>query len=146
MGKEYIKAVYCHLAYLTYMQSSVQFICSVMSDSAIPRAAACQASLSITNSQSLLKLMSIESVMPSNHLILCLLLLLLPSIYATIKIFSNESILCIRWPKYWHFSLSISSSNEHSVLISLRIDWSDIEANYIPGKVLSTKDSGERHT
>ena len=119
LGKEYIKAVYCHLAYLTYMQSSVQFTCSVMSDSATPRAAACQASLSITNSQSLLKLMSIESVMPSNHLILCLLLLLLPSIFATIKIFSNESILCIRWPKYWSFSFSISPSNEYSGLISL---------------------------
>ena len=119
LGKEYIKAVYCHPAYLTYMQSSVQFTCSVVSDSATSWTKARQASLSITNSQSLLKLMSIESVMPSKHLILCLLLLLLPSIFVIIKVFSNEVTLHIRWPKYWSFSFSISPSNEHSGLISL---------------------------
>ena len=86
---------------------------------------ACQASLSITNSQSLLKLMSIELVMPSNHLILCHLILLLPSIFPSISIFSNESVLCIRWPKYWSFSFNLSPSNEYSGLISLRMDWFD---------------------
>ena len=81
-----------------------------------------QASLSITNSQSLLKLMSIESVVLSNHLILCRPLLLLPSIFPSIRVFSNESTLCIRWPKYWSFSFSISPSNEYSGLISSRMD------------------------
>ena len=81
-----------------------------------------QASLSITNSWSLLKLMSIESVMPSNHLILCCPLLP-PSIFSSIKVFSNESVLCIRWPKHWSFSFSISPSNEHPGLISFRMDW-----------------------
>ena len=90
--------------------------------------AACQASLSITNSQSLLKLMSIESVMPSNHLILCYPLLLLPSIFPSISVFSNESALRIRWPKYWSFSISISPSNEYSGLISFRMDWLDLLA------------------
>ena len=85
--------------------------------------AACQASLSITNSWSLLKLMSIESVMPSNHFILCRPLLLLPSIFPSIRVFSNESVLCIRWPKYWSFIFNISPSNEHSGLISFRMDW-----------------------
>ena len=85
--------------------------------------AACQASLSITNSWSLLNLMSIESVMPSNHLILCPPLLLLPSIFPSIRVFSNESVLHIRWPKYWSFSFSISPSNDYSGLISFRIDW-----------------------
>ena len=85
--------------------------------------AAHHASLSITNSQSLLKLMSIESVMSSNHLILCRPLLLLPSIFPSIRVFSNESALCIRWPKYWSFSFSISPSNEHPGLISFRMDW-----------------------
>ena len=85
--------------------------------------AACQASLSITNSRSLLKLMSIESVMPSNHLILCRPLLLLPPILPTIRVFSNESVLRIRWPKDWSFSFSISPSNEYSGLISFRMDW-----------------------
>ena len=94
-----------------------------MSDSAIPWTIACQASLSITNSQSLPKLMSIESVMPSNHLILCHPLLLLPSIFPNIRAFSNESALRIRWPKYWSFSFSISPSNECSGLISFRMDW-----------------------
>ena len=88
--------------------------------------AACQASLSITNSLSLPKLMSIESVMPSNHLILCRPLLLLLSIFPSIRVFSNESALCIRWPKYWGFSFNISHSNEHSGLISFRIDWFDL--------------------
>ena len=88
-----------------------------------PWTAACQASLSITNSQSLLKLMSIKSVMLSNHLILCCPLLLLPSIFPSIRGFSNESALHIRWPEYWSFSFSISPSNEYSGLISFRIDW-----------------------
>ena len=87
-----------------------------------------QASLSITNSCSLLKLMSIESVMPSNHLILCCPRLLLPSIFPSIRVFSNESALPIRWPKYWSFSLSISPSNEHPGLISFRMDWLDLLA------------------
>ena len=90
--------------------------------------AAHQASLSITNSWSLLKLMSIKSVIPSNHLILCCLLLLLPSIIPSIRVFSNESVLCIRWPKYWSFSFSVSPSNEYSGLISLRIHWFDLLA------------------
>ena len=89
-----------------------------------PWAAACQASLSITNSWSLLKLMSIESVIPSNHLILCYPTLLLPLISPSIRVLSNESVLCIRWPKYWNFSFSIISSNEYSRLISFRMDWS----------------------
>ena len=85
-----------------------------------------QASLSITNSRSLLKLISIESVMPSNHLILCRPLLLLPSIFPSIRVFFNESVLRIRWPKYWSFSFNISPSNEYSGLISFRIDWLDL--------------------
>ena len=88
--------------------------------------AARQASLSITNSQSLLKLMSIKSVMTSNHLILCRPLLLPPSIFPSIRVFSNESLLYIRWPKYWSFSFSINPSNEYSELISFRIDWFDL--------------------
>ena len=87
-----------------------------------------QASLSITNAQGLFKLMSIESVMPSNHLILCHPLLLPPSIFPSIRVFSNESVLCIRWPKYQSFSFSISPSNEYSGLISFRIDWFDLLA------------------
>ena len=106
--------------------NSVQFSHSVVSNSAIPWTAVCQASLSITNSRSLLKLMSIESVMPSNHLILCCPLLLLLSIFPSIKVFSNESVLCIRWPKYWSFSFSISPSNEHPGLISFWMDWLDL--------------------
>ena len=89
--------------------------------------AACQASLSINNSQSLLKLMSIESVIPSNHLVLCHPLLL-PSIFPSIRVFSKESVLCIRWPKYWSLSFSLSPSNEYSGLISLKIDWLDLLA------------------
>ena len=106
----------------------VQFSRSVMSDSATPWTAARQASLSITNSWSLPKLMSIELVMPSNRLILCCPLLLLPSIFPSIRVFSNESFLHIRWPKYWSFSFSISPSNEYSGLISIRIDWWDLLA------------------
>ena len=88
----------------------------------------CQASLSITNSQSLLKFMSIESVMQSSHLILCCPLLLLPSILPSIRVFSNGSVLCIRWPQYWSFGFSISPSNEYSGLISFRMDWLDLLA------------------
>ena len=94
---------------------------------AIPWTTAHQASLSITNSRSLLKPMSIESVMPSNHLILCRPLLL-PSIFPSIRVFSNQSALCISWPKYWSFSFNISPSNEHSGLISFRMDWLDLLA------------------
>ena len=93
-----------------------------------PYIAACQASLSITNSRSLLKLMPIESVMPSSHLILCHPLRLLPSIPPSIRVFSNESTLHMRWSKYWSFSFSISSSNEHPGLISFRMDWLDLLA------------------
>ena len=103
--------------------SSVQFSRSVMSDSVTPPIIAYQASLSITNSQSLLRFMSIESVMPSIHLILCHPLLLPPSIFPSIRVFSNESVLYIRWPKYWSFSFSISPFNECSGLISFRMDW-----------------------
>ena len=92
----------------------------------IPWTVAHQASLSITNSQSLLKLMSLESVMPSNHLILCHPLLLLPSIFSSIRVFSNESVRRIRWPKFWSFSFSINPSNEYSGLISFRMDWLDL--------------------
>ena len=130
-GKEYIKAVYCHPAYLTYTRHEkcwarnpvvyIQF-----SSVQTPWTAALQASLSITNSRSLLKLMSIELVMPSNHLILCCPLLLLPSIFPSSRVFSNESVLPIRWPKYWSFSFSISPSNEHPGLISFRMDWLDL--------------------
>ena len=93
-----------------------------------PWTAALQASLSITNSRSLLEFMPIESVMPSGHLILCHSLLLQPSIFASIRVFSSESVLCIRWPKYWRFSFSISPSNEYSWLISFRMDWFDLFA------------------
>ena len=107
--------------------SSVQFSRSVVSDFVIPCTAARQASLSITNSWSLIKLMLIESVMPSNHLILCSPLLP-PSIFPSIKVLSSESALCIRWPKYWSFSFNPRPSNEHPGLISFRIDWSDLLA------------------
>ena len=109
--------------------TSVQFSHSVESDCfATPWAAARQASLSTTNSWSLPKLMSIESVMPSNHLILCRPLILPPSIFPSIRIFSNESVLHIRWPKYWSFRFSISPSNEYSGLISFSTDWLDLLA------------------
>ena len=93
-----------------------------------PWTAAPQASMSITNSRSPSKLMSIESVMPSNHLILCHPLLLLPSIFPSIRVFSNESVLHIMWPKYWSFSFNISPSNKHPGLISFRMDWLDLLA------------------
>ena len=112
-----------------YFMGSVQsFSHSLVSDSAIPWTATCQASLSINNSRSLPKLMSIELVMPSNHLILCRPLLLMPSIFPSIRVFSNESTLRITWPKYWSFSFNISFSNEHSGLISFRMDWLDLFA------------------
>ena len=105
-------------------KSSVQFSHSVVSDSLPPHEpAAHQASLSITNSRSLPKLMSIELVMPSNHLILCRPLLLLPSIFPSIRVFSKEWALHIRWPKFWNFSFNISPSNEHPGVISCRMDW-----------------------
>ena len=110
------------------MYSCVQFSAVAQSCPTIcnPRTAAGQASLSITNSWSLLKLMSIESVMPSNHLILCHPLLLPLSIFPSIRVFSNESALRIRWPKDWSFSFSISPSHEHSGLMSFRMDWLDL--------------------
>ena len=107
--------------------SSVQLLSCVWLF-ATPWTAACRASLSITNSESLPKLVSIESVMPSNHLILCHPLLLLPSIFPSMRVFSNESALCIRWPKYWSFSFNISPSNEHPGLISFRMDCLDLLA------------------
>ena len=107
---------------------AVQFSRSVMSDSATPWTAAHQASLSITNSRNLFKLVSIVSVMLSNHLILCHHLLLLPSIFPSIRVFSNESALLIRWPKYWSFSFSISPFSEYSALISFRMDLLDLLA------------------
>ena len=111
--------------------SSVQFSHSIMSDSfETPWIVARQASLSITNSWSLLKLMSIKSVMPSNHLILCRPLLLLPPIPSSIKVFSNESTLCMRWPKYWSFRFSISPFNEYPGLISFNMNWLDLLAVY----------------
>ena len=112
-----------------FIHCSVQFSHSVVSDSLQPHEPqhARQASLSITNSRSLPKPMSIESVMPSNHLILrCPLLL--PSIFPSIRVFSNESAVCIRWPKYWSFSFSISPSKEYSELISFKIDWLDLSS------------------
>ena len=107
---------------------TVQFSRSVTSDSVTPWSAEHQASLSVTNSWSLLKLMSIEVVMPSSHLILCHPLLLPPSIFPRIRVFSNESVLLIRWPKYWSFSFNISPSNKHPGLISFRMDWLDLFA------------------
>ena len=111
----------------TYIEL-VQFSHSVVSNYATPWTAACQASLSITYSRSLIKLMSIKSVMPYNHLILCSPLLLPPSIFQSIRVFSSESVLHIRWPKYWSFSCNISPSSEYSGLISLWMDWFDLLA------------------
>ena len=111
--------------FISYEFSSVQSLSHVRFF-ATPWTAAHQASLSTNNSQSLLKLMSIESVMTYNHLVLCYPLLFLPSIFPRIRVFSNESILHTRWPKYWSFSFSISPSNEYSGLISFRIDWLDL--------------------
>ena len=117
-----------NLWYIYTMEYSVQFSHSVVSDSLRSHELQHgQVSLSITNSRSLLKLMPIESGMASNHLILCHPLLL-PSIPPSIRVFSNESTLCMRWPKYWSFSFSISPSNEHSGLISFRMDWLDLLA------------------
>ena len=112
---------YCLLSFVVQLLSHVQLFAS-------PWTAARQASLSFTISQSLLKLMSIESMMPPNHLILCCPLLLLPSIFPRVRIFSNESALCIRWPNYWNFSFSICPSNGYSGLISFRVDWFDLLA------------------
>ena len=117
----------CLLIYLIHILSSVQSL-SCIRVFVIPLTTACQASLSLTNSRSLLKLLSIESVMPSNHLILYCPLLLLPSIFPSIRVFSNESVLHIWWPKYWSFSFSINPSNEHPGLISFRMDWLDLLA------------------
>ena len=114
-----------HLTLFTV--SSVQVL-SCIQLFVIPRTAAHQASLSITDSWSLLKLTSIELVTPSNHLILCHHLLLPPSIFPNLRVFANESALCIRWPKYWSFSFNISPSNEYSGLISFRMDWLDLLA------------------
>ena len=108
--------------------SSVHFSRSVVSDSLWPHESACQTSLSITNSRSLLKLMLIKWVMPSSHLIVCCPLLLLPPTPPSIRVFSNESTLRMRWPKYWSFRFSISPSNEHPGLISFRMDWLDLLA------------------
>ena len=125
---------FCFLFGLSVCEGVFMCCCSVVQSLscvrlfAAPWTAARQASLSFTTSWSLLKLMSIESVMPSNHLILCCPLLLLPSIFPSINIFSNESALHIRWPKYWSFNFSISPSNEYSGLISFRIDWLDLLA------------------
>ena len=115
------------VSYTLLCRASVQFSHSIMSDSATPWTVAHQASLSITNSWSLLKRMSIELVMPSNHLIL-LCPLFLPSILPSIRVFSNKSVLHIRWPKDWSFSFSISPSNEYSGLVFFRIDWFDFHA------------------
>ena len=115
--------------------SSVQLL-SCVQLFATPWTAACQASLSITNSQNLLKLNFIVSVMPSNHLILCHPLLLLPLISPSIRVFSNESVLCIRWPKYWSFSFNMSPSNEYLGLISFRIDCFDLFAVQVTLKSL----------
>ena len=113
--------------YCNYFVSSVQSLRHVWLY-ATAWTAALQAYLPITNSQSLLKLMSIESVMPSNHLILCHPLLLLLSVFPSIRVFSKESVLCLRWPKYWSFSFTISPSNEYPGLISFRMDWLDLLA------------------
>ena len=110
-----------------YICQSVQLLSHVW-PFVTPWTVALQASLSITNSQSLLKLVSIAWVMPSNHLIFCCPLLLPPSIFPSIRVFSNELVLRIRWPKYWSFSFNISSSNEHSRLVSFRMDWLDLLA------------------
>ena len=115
-----------HIIIFSVLQSVSQSSHSVVSDSVIPWTVAPQASLSITNSRSLPQLMAVESVMPSNHLILCRPLLLLPSIFPSIRVFSNESTLHIRLPKYWSFSFNISPSNEHPGWISFRMNWLDL--------------------
>ena len=123
----HFKSIFCYNMRNGSESNFFHISCSVVSDSFVtPWTAARQASLSITNSQSLPKLMSIRMVVPSNHLILCGPLLLLLSIFPSIRVFSKESILHIRWPKYWSFSFSISPSNEYSGLISFRMDWLDL--------------------
>ena len=122
--------------FISYQFSSDQLLSCVLLF-ATRWTAARQASLFITNSRSLFKLISIESVMPSNYLILCHPFLLPHSIFPSIRVFSNESVLCIRWPKFWNFSFNISPSNEHSGLISFRIDWLDLLAVQGTLKVLS---------
>ena len=124
-SNKYSRIIFLLAFWLKMTFSSVQSLSHVRLFTT-PWTAARQTSLPFTNSQSLLKLMSIESVMPSNHLILCCPLLLLPSIFPSIRVFSNESVLCSRWLKYWSFSFSISPSNEYSGLISFRIDWLDL--------------------
>ena len=130
--QRYIKKnwVTCHISSnsMVIQFSSVQFSCSVVSDSVTPWIAARQASLSITNSQGSLRLTSIESVMPSSHLILSRPLLLLPPIPPSVRVFSNESVLHMRWPKYWSFSFSFIPSKEIPGLISFRMDWVDLLA------------------
>ena len=129
--------MYMHVCVYIYVKyfSSVQSLTRVQLFAA-PWTAAHQTSLSITNSQSLLKLMSIKWTMAANHLILCCPLLLLPSIFPSIRVFSNQSVLCIRWPKYWSFSFSISPSNEYSGLISCRIDWLALLAVQLDAKMV----------
>ena len=117
----------CSFSFVSFELAVVQSLSRVWLF-ATPWTAALQASLSFTIFQSLFKLMSVESMMPSNHLILCCPLFLLPSIFPSIRVFPNESVLHIRWPKYWSFSFSISSSNEYSELISFRINWFDLLA------------------
>ena len=111
-----------------FVAQSVSSVAQSRPTSCDPMDCSTPASLSITNSRSLLKFMSFKLVMPSNHLILCLPLLLLPSIFSSIRVFSNELALCIRWPKFWSFSFSISPSNEYAGLISFRMDWLDLLA------------------
>ena len=143
---KWVKAIY-RIVYVTcwiFLHfSSVQSLSRVWLF-ATPWIAAPQASLSIINSQSLLKLMSIESVVPSSHLILCRPLLLLTPIPPSIRVFSNESTLCMRWPKYWSFSFSINPSSEHSGLISFRMDWLDLLAVQGTARVFS-KTTVQKH-
>ena len=127
IGKGELQGCILSPAYLTYMQSQFSSVAHHVQLFVTPWTAACQASL-LNNSWSCLKLMSINSVMPSNHLILCLPLLLLSSIFPSIRVFSSELVLHIRWPKYWSFSFSISPSSEHSGLIVFRMDWLDLLA------------------
>ena len=129
MKKNQIEYLEMKTRTLNFQNASVQSFSHVQLF-ATPLTAAHQAFPSITNSWNLLKLMSIELVIPSNHLILCRPLLLLPSVFPSIRVFSNESVLCIRWPKYWSFSFSISPSSGYSVLISFRIDWFDLLSAY----------------
>ena len=141
LGRDYFywSSVKSELMSVTY---SVQFSSSVVSDSLRPYGPQhANASLSITNLQSFLKLMFIELVMPSNHLILCHVLLLLPSIFPSIRVFSKESVPCTRWLKDWSFSFNISPSNEHPGLISFRMDWLDLLA--VQGTL---KSRSEEHT